>query len=168
MGTGETGQGGKQSGDLLDAVEEDMKLADVREEGMEGWMEVEDADGLYIDLFHDIGSTSCRSCTDTHTHTHKNSTSKTRNEKNKIKYISAINPLAVHSSMCFDCLQGIVVIGSQQRECSIITSLLGNLFLVQQRIQFCFGSCFFLACLLFVTPAEYTSFFPHVLAFFML
>lgn len=33
--TGETGQGEKQSGDLLDAVEEDMKLADVREEDAE-------------------------------------------------------------------------------------------------------------------------------------
>lgn len=33
--TGETGHGEKQSGDLLDAVEEDMKLADVREEDAE-------------------------------------------------------------------------------------------------------------------------------------
>lgn len=130
-------------------------------------MEVEDADGLYIDSCHDIGSTSCHLCTDTHTH--KDSTSKTRNEKNKIKYIFAINPLAVHSSMCFESLQGIVVIGSQQRECSIITSFLGNLFLVQQRIRFCFGSCFFFwLVLVLVSPAEYISFFPHVLAFFML
>lgn len=35
METGETGHGGKQSGDLLDAVEEDMKLADAREEDAE-------------------------------------------------------------------------------------------------------------------------------------
>lgn len=108
-------------------------------------------------------------------HKQKNPHPKLGRERERNCISAIINPPAVHSSVCFDCLQSlktyVVVIGSQQRACCKITRLLGNLFLVQQRMWFCFGSCFFFsACFayFFSSWVYFSFFFLCILAFFML
>lgn len=77
-----------------------MKLADVREEGTESWMEPENAEGFSIDLFHDIGSTSGHLCTDKHTQKSPHPKPGTIiKKKTKNNTTSPMSPLAVRSSV---------------------------------------------------------------------